>query len=103
MARTPMRWRYVRPGCILILAPGDGSIQHMEQPLGIEIEPARAELQCLAVGQLGQACGQLVGTGHSGPLHQDRNNADPPCQGSFDLYPDKVVWVIQPPPSLPAG
>src|SRR5215813_14690235 len=94
MVRTFVCWWYVRPGCILILAPGDGPIQHMEQPLGIEIEPARAELQRLAAGQLGQACGQLVGTGHLGPLHQNRDNADPPCQGSLDLDPDEVLWVI---------
>src|SRR5215472_1828228 len=90
MARTPVCWRYVRPGCILTLAPGDGPIQHMEQPLGIEIEPARAEFQCLAAGQRGETCGQLVGTGHPGPFHQDRDNADVTDQGSFDLDPDKV-------------
>src|SRR5215472_1498757 len=93
LVRTPVRWRRVRLGRILILAPGDGPLQHLEQPLGIEIELARAELKCLATGQHGQACGQLVGTGHAGPFDQDGNNANTPRQGSFDLYPDEVVWV----------
>jgi hypothetical protein len=89
--------------CILILAPGDGPFQHPEQPLGIAMEPARAELKCLAAGQRGQACGQFVGTGHSGPFHQDGDNADITCQGRLDLDPDEVVGVVEASLSVPAG
>ena len=87
----------------LFLRLFNGPFQHPEQPLGTNIEPARAELKCLPARQLGKACRQLVGAGHPGPFHQDGDDADIACQRSFDFQPDEVVGVIQAPPPVLAG
>lgn len=87
----------------LFLPLGDSPVQHAKQPLDINIEPARAELNCLLARQLGQARRQLIGAGHPGPFDQDGDDADITRQSSFELQPDEVVAIIQPPLPVLAG
>ena len=87
----------------LFLRCGDGPVQNLKQPSGIEIEPARAELKCLPTHQLGQARWQLVGTGHPGPFNQNGDDTDITCQRRLDLQPHEVVGVIQAPPPVLVG
>src|SRR6266536_2935153 len=86
--------------CLAGLRLGEAAVQHPEQPPGVEIEAARAELERLTAHQLGQAGWQLPGTGHPRPVNQDRDDPDVTRQSCLDLQPYEVIWVIEAP--LPA-
>jgi hypothetical protein len=87
----------------LFLCLGNGPFQDPQQPLGIGVEPRRAELEGVPARQLSQALWQLTGPGHLGPFNQDGDDADVTCQGGLDLQPDEVARVIQPSPAIRAG
>jgi len=53
---------------------GDALVDHPQQPGGVGIEPARAELERLPPGQGRQAGWQFRGQRHPGPVDQDRDD-----------------------------
>jgi len=83
--------------------PGKGQVQHLEQPAGIELEAAWAQLEGLAAHQPGQAVRQLIDTRHPRLINQDRDDADLARQGRLDLQPHEIIRVIEATPATPIG
>jgi hypothetical protein len=82
---------------------GEGPVQLLEQPAGIEVEAAGAQFESLAACQLGKAVRQFVGARHRGPFDEDRDDADMARQGGLDLEAHEVIGVVEAGPALLIG
>jgi hypothetical protein len=58
-------------------------------------ETGRVELERLPAHQLRQAGRQFLGTGHPGPVKEDRDHLDPARQGRLDLQPHEVFGIVE--------
>ncbi len=102
--RLPCRTRSAKaPSSCVVRTLGQGPVQHLEQPAGIELEAGRAKLQRLPAVQLDQAVRQLVGIRHPRPIHQDRDHPNLARQGSLDLEPNEIIGVVKATPAMLIG
>jgi hypothetical protein len=89
-------------GPIILRCPhvGQGPVQYIEQPAGIELEAGRTKLQRLPAHQLDEAVRQLIGMRHLRAIHQDGDHPDVARQGSFDLQPNEIIGVVKTTPPM---
>jgi hypothetical protein len=83
----------------LLLFLRHGVVQHTQQTFNVVLKSLRAHIKRLTAAELDEAGRELLAARHGRALDEDRDDADVPLQGGFNLATDEVVRVVEAPPA----